>query len=287
MRFNFFTFLFLFLGSVLGAQELSDSTKAIYEKFVTNYGVHIVHTTSTPSDSTTYDYFQIDPIDFPILNLFVKLLDQEFEKYPKGFVRSTGLKIILITRGLKLRRAPVGGLSGGFVIRYNLSFVINRFGDDRDNLERNTLVKEYARGLIQHEFFHSIDQKYNPEMGGDEKTWKALQGDDANFGKGGLDAIKSQLGGQSTLGIEHAEKGYVMAYGKSAPGEDRATIYEYLSVNAQKEKIDKWCLDDEILVRKIAFLKNFIKKLNPSFNDNFWVLLAHNGWDKWETGENK
>jgi hypothetical protein len=282
LHFVFFScLLFIVLCGVknLSAQEFPTATKAIYEKFISNYGIYLIHSSTTPVDSTELDFYQIDPIDYPILSLFVEILDQEFAKYPPCFVRSTGLKIILITRELKLRRANVAGLSGAFVIRYNLSFVINRFDEERDNLDRNLHVKEYMREMIQHEFFHSIDQKFNPEKGGSEVTWKNLQGGDTRYGHGGIDAIKSQAGGESTLGMEHSEPGFVLSYGKSAPSEDRATIYEYLAIADLKAKLELWCEEDEILAKKVAFIKNFMKRLNPKFDDHFWNALSTNGWD--------
>ena len=57
--------------------------------------------------------------------------------------------------------------------------------------------------------------------------------------------------------IDHPQKGFVNKYSMTKPGEDKAEIYAALMRPDQAKTVDGWARSDEILARKIRYIRKF------------------------------
>ncbi len=269
-----FLLLVFRLQPALASDNISNF-QLIYDAFLTNYGIRISHTVS--ADSKVYEARIIDEIDYPLLNLFVEILDQEYAKYPPGFVKRVGVRWIMLQRNLRYMQAPVEGLTGYSMVRYNLSQYMKKADDDPETFDRNEGMKEEMRLVIHHEFMHAVDQRFNSAIKNDT-NWMKLQTDGCAFGDGGVSTIL--YGAANLTQFNNPQPGFVNLYGMSSPGEDKATILECLRSPRYAELLDEWVKTDYILANKVKHLKRFFKRIDSRFNDAFWIQFQENPEDR-------
>ncbi|MBL8993496.1 MAG: hypothetical protein JNM63_09165, partial [Spirochaetia bacterium] len=188
-----------------------------------------------------------------------------------------GLRWIFPLRSLRYMQTPVLGLSGNSIIRYNLSYYMQKADNDPFAFDKNDFLKDDIRALIHHEFMHIIDQRYNATWKKDT-NWMALQNDDNHFGDGGVSTIK--FGAANLTQFNNPQPGFVNLYGMSSPGEDKATLFECFRVQRYAALLGDWQKQDPILGSKVANLKKFFKKVDPRFDEEFWIRFQEYPEDK-------
>ena len=165
-----------------------------------------------------------------------KIISKNLNIYTKEFLKKINLKYIVMCENLSISGINTAGIPNHTMKTLIIDLKFNN---------------KYFERVIHHELFHIIDDGNKRLF--DEDKWKKLNNKDFNYAdcstctkKIGLDTFKKT-------------DGFFTEYSKSTPSEDMAEVYSHLIKNEYAQT------DDEILNKKIEFIKSRIKKIDNSF----------------------
>ena len=165
-----------------------------------------------------------------------KIISKNLNIYTKEFLKKINLKYIVMCENLSISGINTAGIPNHTMKTLIIDLKFNN---------------KYFERVIHHELFHIIDDGNKRLF--DEDKWKKLNNKDFNYAdcstctkKIGLDTFKKT-------------DGFFTEYSKSTPSEDMAEVYSHLIKNEYAQT------DDEILNKKIEFIKSRIKEIDNSF----------------------
>ena len=165
-----------------------------------------------------------------------KIISKNLNIYTKEFLKKINLKYIVMCENLSISGINTAGIPNHTMKTLIIDLKFN---------------KKYFERVIHHELFHIIDDGNKRLF--DKDKWKKLNNKDFNYAdcstctkKIGLDTFKKT-------------DGFFTEYSKSTPSEDMAEVYSHLIKNEYAQT------DDEILNKKIEFIKSRIKEIDNSF----------------------
>jgi hypothetical protein len=185
-----------------------------------------------PPSARTYDI--IPESDYDKLLTYVTILQCELNKMNKQMVINSGLSDICLVTNLKFNNKTSFGTTFGQTM-----FLEYLYGNTDDK-----------RRVIYHEFFHVLDRAYNKP---DDPWWQSLNDPNFVYTHNYDISINRRCPGN----MDYPQNGFVTKYAMISPAEDKAVIYAALSVPAQAKTLDGWAKSDEILARKIRYIKKF------------------------------
>jgi hypothetical protein len=194
-----------------------------------------------PPHPPARNYDPISPAEYDKLLDYMAILQCELNKIPKQTAINSGLKYICLIKNL----SHDGGIRATGFANYNFMF-LDCFAPNNDE----------KRHIIHHEFFHILDKKYNGNnIIEDDPLWSSLNSEDFKYKKNYNAKIK--ISRWYSGYIDHPQKGFVNEYAMTYPGEDKAEIYAALCMPDQEKTLDEWSKSDEILARKIRYIRKF------------------------------
>ena len=110
---------------------------------------------------------------------------------------------------------------------------------------------EHFERVIHHEVFHIINDGYKDYF--DENEWSKLNDDNFQY------AACSTCTDKTGLNVYKEFNGFFTEYSKSTASEDMAEVYSHLITGNYKIS------DDEILNKKIKFIKDKLKEIDNTF----------------------
>jgi hypothetical protein len=243
------------LQRMVGLSNTMPATKhAALTALANEYGFQIV------TDSTLHDdRICFNPTTIHQQDLFARLLRNEFSLYSKDVIRACGLQRVILCQDLTGSERRLAGLAelGLWLIG---SLVL-----DADLLQRHD---DFAREVFHHELFHAID--YRDDLSHYVDTdWSHLNA--AGF-RYNADLAFRDMPPFDDRDIAATEAGFLNTYSTQNPYEDKAVIYSNLVVR-HSETVAK-AAGDEILARKIGYMKSLLKSFDPSFDDAFWAKVS-------------
>ncbi len=165
-----------------------------------------------------------------------KIISKNLNIYTKEFLKKINLKYIVMCENLSISGINTAGIPNHTMKTLIIDLKFNN---------------KYFERVIHHELFHIIDDGNKRLF--DKDKWKKLNNKDFNYAdcstctkKIGLDTFKKT-------------DGFFTEYSKSTPSEDMAEVYSHLIKNEYAQT------DDEILNKKIEFIKSRIKEIDNSF----------------------
>ena len=184
---------------------------------------------------------------------YLKLLQQELNKYPKTFLQRAGVKRIVVCKGLSSLGYSACGFPdpGGKAVYYNYTAFNNA----------------YSRKTIHHELYHMIEAKFNRNIYYKDPDWSKLNSKDFKYGKGGR---KFAWGESNSKKPFHPKIGFVTVYATSALEEDKAEVYAALFVEEINACLHDWIREDEILKNKVNYMKDFLLQCCDGMTSDFW-----------------
>ncbi len=178
----------------------------------------------------------LEEADLPELKKFAHLFTDEYTKYPVEWMENVNPFGFVFVKSVAIRDvAEVAGVTTQFVV-YSIG--------SKDEL--------FTRRLIHHELSHFMDHRFFFDIKGNRglgKNWPTT-----------VNNYNNKYDLTSTLNnVEYPTPGFVTGYAKTNLPEDKAEVYSYLFTKDGYTKLKKWTADDEILKKKVDFLKSFIK----------------------------
>ena len=215
------------------------------------YGLRVVVQDKKYERNTLHGKLTYGRAEPKVVQRFAKILQEEFSRYPKEFVRRSGLRALVLCGGLEFNGQKRAALPdrGRWVVIYDVAAAPKR--------------PAYLRHVIHHEYFHLVDW-----VGSSWRwripQWKKLNDKGFKYGKGG----RTMQHDRSAWSLQTGSKGFLNRYSKSSVSEDMAEVFAFL-MTRPKEVAAK-STEDAILRSKVRVLKSHLHLFHESMNAEFW-----------------
>ena len=165
-----------------------------------------------------------------------KIISENLSRYSKEFLKKINLKYIVMCENLSISGINTAGIPDHVMKTLIIDLKFN---------------EKYFERVIHHELFHIINDGYNELF--DEDEWKKFN--EPNFKYADCSTCSKKLG----LDTYKKTEGFFTEYSMTIPSEDMAEVFSHLITRNYK------ILDDEILNKKIKFIKDKLNKIDNTF----------------------
>ena len=273
----FICFLFIINISFADEHYIKVKIDKIISQLQKKYSVSFVYDSIPTASWKEVTYTKVKTkSDYKELLLYLKLFSDEFNKYPTEFINKTKLKHIAFVRFLKYGEQQRNALPDAY--KEILFFDIIK-GWHKD-LYVGRKTKFYMRHVIHHEFYHMIEQEINGSPYYKDSIWNSFNDINNQYGNGGVTMYadmtkkhKIKLIHSKPYKITHPKKGIITVYSGSALEEDKAEVCASLFIKREIRKVKRCIKKDDIILKKVNYMKQFIFKLCNEMNENYWKTL--------------
>ncbi len=165
-----------------------------------------------------------------------KIISKNLNRYSKEFLRIINLKYIVMCENLSISGINTAGIPDHVMKTLIIDLKFN---------------EKYFERVIHHELFHIINDGFRDLF--DENEWKTFN--KPGFRYADCSTCSKKLG----LDTYTNTNGFFSEYSMTIPSEDMAEVYSHLITGNYKIS------DDEILNKKIEFIKDKIKEIDNTF----------------------
>ena len=165
-----------------------------------------------------------------------QIISNNLKKYSKEFLKKINLKYIVMCEDLSISGINTAGIPDHLMKTLILDLKFD---------------KKYFERVIHHELFHIINDGFKDLFNEDE--WKKFN--NPNFKYAECSTCSKKLG----LDTYKDTNGFFTEYSMTIPSEDMAEVYSHLISGNYK------VLNDEILNKKIKFIKDKLNKIDNTF----------------------
>ena len=165
-----------------------------------------------------------------------QIISNNLNRYSKEFLKKINLKYIVMCENLSISGINTAGIPDHVMKTLIIDLKFN---------------EKYFERVIHHELFHIINDGYNELF--DEDEWKKFN--KPNFKYADCSTCSKKLG----LDTYKDTNGFFTEYSMTIPSEDMAEVFSHLIIGNYKN------LNDEILNKKIKFIKDKLKEIDNSF----------------------
>jgi hypothetical protein len=257
MKKHFFPYILLlgiFNANILVA-SIHDELKALEIK----YGIGISTADFTPSSYARQwaTWTVLNANDGKKLAQFGKLFLEEWNKYPREWIKATKLKGIVFVKNLSVDKQKRMAMpdSEGRVLYYDVGYL--KYGE------------KYNRETIHHEFYHLIEYEFFGDFYYKDPVWAKFNPQGFSYGKGGASAYTDK----SYVHKEHPSQGFVSSYSTYGLEEDKAEVYAYLFHTELYNKLKLWIKKDLYLAQKVNYLLDFIQARVSSMDSDYFAKI--------------
>ena len=243
-----FTIVLIFSIQIVQAENLIKINELV-QRFDDKYSIKI-RFEEIPKASWDIKYRIAKPAHYHRLYNYLLLLHEEYNKYPKSFLRNTKLKEIALVYHLNIYNQYRAAVPD-----YYLERIYYDFSKSWNN-------KTYQRHVIHHEFFHMIEQEFNGDAFWFDPDWFRINPQNTFYGNGGMTHQGKNI---NYYEINNPSPGFINLYSKSGLEEDKAEIFAILFVKEEYKKISKWLKKDKYLNKKVEYMKNTLLQYDQDF----------------------
>lgn len=182
---------------------------------------------------------------------YVRILQDEWYRYPVALVRRTGLKRIVICKDLSFAR--------------QLRAAVPDFEHDTLYLDalRGRGSETYVRSVIHHEFYHIIDLRDDGKLYQDGE-WASLNAPGFSYGTGGTNA----QGDHSMALRTDSLPGFLDKYATTGVEEDKAETFACMMTDLTG--VQRRADEDMVLAAKVGLMKRLLARFCPQAAGAFW-----------------
>ena len=165
-----------------------------------------------------------------------KIISNNLNRYSKQFLKKINLKYIVMCENLSISGINTAGIPDHLMKTLIIDLKFN---------------EKYFERVIHHELFHVINDGFKDLFSEDE--WKSFN--NKNFEYADCSTCSKKLG----LDTYQNTNGFFTEYSKTIPSEDMAEVFSHLIINRYK------ITNDNVLNKKVEFIKNKLKKIDVTF----------------------
>ena len=165
-----------------------------------------------------------------------QIISKNLNRYSKEFLRKINLKYIVMCESLSISGINTAGIPDHVMKTLIIDLKFN---------------EKYFERVIHHELFHVINDGFKDLF--DEEEWKKFN--EPSFKYADCSTCSTKLGLDTYINTN----GFFSEYSMTTPSEDMAEVFSHLIIGNYKNS------NDEILNKKIKFIKNKLKKIDNTF----------------------
>ena len=165
-----------------------------------------------------------------------QIISKNLNRYSKEFLRKINLRYIVMCENLSISGINTAGIPDHIMKTLIIDLKFN---------------EKYFERVIHHELFHIINDGHKELF--DESEWKKFN--EPNFSYADCSTCSKKLG----LETYKNTNGFFTEYSMTIPSEDMAEVYSHLIMGNYENS------DDEILNKKIKFIKDKLKEIDNTF----------------------
>lgn len=248
--------LVLFLAAAAHARAEDPREKEFEELVETirdTYGVAVrFENQDYPVKCSTYEIRAENPEREEVLAYAGTL--REFTLYPKGLVKKSGIREVVLARKIVFKDARYEQARAAVPAFERDALYLDVVGGGAEARDR--------AHILHHEFFHAVDWKDDGELYGDA-VWSKLNPAAFKYGSGGAEVRDDDAG---TLTDKFP--GFLSRYAKSGVEEDKAETFSWLMV--EPAVVLKRAKKDKVLGKKVEALKALLVKAAKDAGDGWW-----------------
>ena len=165
-----------------------------------------------------------------------QIISKNLNRYSKEFLRKINLRYVVMCENLSISGINTAGIPDHIMKTLIIDIKFN---------------EKYFERVLHHELFHIINDSFKELFNEDE--WKKFN--KPNFKYADCSTCSRKLG----LETYKDTNGFFTEYSMTIPSEDMAEVYSHLISGDYKNS------NDEILNKKIKFIKDKLKEIDNSF----------------------
>ena len=165
-----------------------------------------------------------------------KIISKNLSRYSKEFLKKINLKYIVMCEDLSISGINTAGIPDHVMKTLIIDLKFN---------------KKYFERVIHHELFHIVNDGFKDLF--DENEWKKFN--EPEFKYADCSTCSKKLGLDTYINTN----GFFTEYSMTIPSEDMAEVFSYLITENYKIQ------DDEILNKKIRFIKEKLNEIDKTF----------------------
>ena len=165
-----------------------------------------------------------------------QIILKNLNRYSKEFLRKINLRYIVMCENLSISGINTAGIPDHIMKTLIIDLKFN---------------EKYFERVLHHELFHIINDGFKDLFNEDE--WKKFN--EPNFKYADCSTCSKKLG----LDTYKNTNGFFTEYSMTIPSEDMAEVFSHLIIGNYKN------LNDEILNKKIKFIKDKLKEIDNTF----------------------
>ncbi|MEK7517896.1 MAG: hypothetical protein AAB583_05070 [Patescibacteria group bacterium] len=199
----------------------------------------------------------LDALDLGKLTTYSLLFINEWKKYPADYVKNSRIAGIVLGKNLR-----VSGTSRAAMPDSESKLL---YLDIIDSSNTN-----YVQGVIHHEYYHLIEYNYFGSFYYKDPVWSSFNDPTFKYYGSGADAYADS----NYTEKEHPVKGFASFYALYALEEDKAETYSYIMRSNFYKKLLEWIKTDEILAKKVNYLKQFMKDHSLEIDEDYFTKIS-------------
>ena len=165
-----------------------------------------------------------------------KIISNNLNRYSKQFLKKINLKYIVMCENLSISGINTAGIPDHLMKTLIIDLKFN---------------EKYFERVIHHELFHVINDGFKDLF--NEEEWKSFN--NKNFEYADCSTCSKKLG----LDTYQNTNGFFTEYSKTIPSEDMAEVFSHLIIDRYQNT------NDNVLNKKVEFIKNKLKKIDVTF----------------------
>ena len=229
-------------GDISFAQ--TNKINALVNQIHQQYGLNILYKNIPRLQQAKVAYHLADPADYPFVIKFLEILKTELKKYPPDFFKKFSQPTIILVKKYFYEEKPAEGLC---------TFAGNVIFFDFFRSRRNDRNQEHS---IHHEIFHMIEVQMKKENAVFDAVWQQFNSPNFEYGK----PVARQGNVNALNYFAPSDPGFVTEYAMTSPAEDKAEVFACLMVDSQRRLIEQWTKKDEILQKKVDYIKSIVRR---------------------------
>ncbi|MCR4336770.1 MAG: putative zinc-binding metallopeptidase [Candidatus Omnitrophica bacterium] len=248
----FFIVVVIFTLAFCASAKAND-IEGIVQRVKEQYGINLVYVSIPVSPSPDVTYVGPGKGDYSILFEYLRVIEKEIQKYPPEFFQKTNLKNIFFVKKLFYQDKAA---EGAYNYPHHVIFL---------DFLRNHGNKIAQRHHFHHEIYHMITQHIPDYTLHHDEVWESWNEPGFAYGKGAGSNQKNPL----NL-FAPPKLGFMTEYAMMSVEEDKAETYACFFVSSQHKLMHRWMEKDEILRKKVEYMKNFIQNFCSQINEEYW-----------------
>lgn len=185
---------------------------------------------------------------------YVLIFYDEFNRYPQDFIKNVDLRKVAFVKNLSIDGQYLAAEpdSDQEILFYDIYL-----GNDYEG---------YQQEVIHHEFYHMIEEEINGDAYYKDPIWASFNDPDFKYGSGGALAYDDP---EYTDAIPESG-GFISGYSTYGLEEDKAEIFANLMIPELSVKLYSLAENDDVLNKKITYMKDFLSKHSEYMGEDFW-----------------